>query len=140
MWKQEPSAEFERRLKKFAKKHRNELKAVLRNLERYFAALDEGTQPAQVQGGFIHHEPDGVIALDQKGGGPNLAQTRLYVYPHVPSSTLHLLTLGGKDTQHDDIQFCKRVAKALSQQESASSEDASQETGQAIPKRHGDDS
>jgi hypothetical protein len=50
-------------------------------------------------------EPCGAYAVDQKGGGTGLKVTRLYIYPHKTTKTLHLITLGDKDTQESDIVF-----------------------------------
>ena len=90
--------------------------AVLRNLDRYFEALEQGAKPKQIQGGFVHPEPEDVVAVDQKGGGAGLSQTRLYLFADVQTEELHLITLGGKDTQEGDIKFSKTYAKKLKQE------------------------
>jgi hypothetical protein len=51
--------------------------------------------------------------LTKRGGGPNLAQTRLYVYPDLATRELHLLTIGDKGTQKVDIQLCKSFVVEL---------------------------
>lgn len=81
MWKLRTTEVYERRLKHFAKKHGRELKAVLSNLDRFLGALNAGAPPLQAKKafGFIHRETSGVVAIDQKGGGPSLVQTRLYI-------------------------------------------------------------
>ena len=48
-----------------------------------------------------------------KGGGPNLAQTRLYIYPDLAARELHFLTIGDEATQKDDIQFCRSFVTKL---------------------------
>ena len=75
--------EYERRQKQYQKKHPRELMAVLDNLDTYHKTLNSGVKPKQAIFGFIHAEPLDVVAIDQKGGGAKLAQTRLYVYPDV---------------------------------------------------------
>jgi hypothetical protein len=66
-----------------------------------------------VRGGFIHDEPDGIKAIDQKGGGQKmkLQQTRLYVYPDITNRILYLLTIGDKGTQRDDINLCREFVR-----------------------------
>ena len=106
MWQLEPQPGYEKRLKRFVKKHRREALAVLNNLDTFLKALQAGARVQQVKLGCIHPEPLGVLAIDQKGGGVGLKQTRLYIYPDENSQTLYLLTLGDKQSQKKDIQFC----------------------------------
>lgn len=113
MWNLEASDEYQRKHKWFEKKRPRELRAVLDNLDTYLKALCAGAKPAQIKFGFIHIEPNGILAIDQKGGGPNLAQTRLYVFPDTERRILHLFTLGGKATQAVDIQTCRGFVKEL---------------------------
>ncbi|HEY7313836.1 MAG TPA: hypothetical protein VH643_31085 [Gemmataceae bacterium] len=109
MWQLEPTDDYERQFRRYEKKHPRELEAVLRNLQTYFEALRAGNKPLQIKYGFVHVEPDGIFAIDQKGGGlGKLAQSRLYVYPDTDTEILHLLTIGGKGhEQRNDIQQCK---------------------------------
>lgn len=113
MWNVEPTDNFERQLRHFEKKHPNELKATLGNLQRYLDALNEGGKPEIIQFGFIHREPQGVVAIDQKGGGKNLKQTRLYTYGCHVDEELHLITIGDKQSQKSDIALCKSFVTAL---------------------------
>jgi hypothetical protein len=119
MWQLIPTAEYQRRHKRYEKDHPRELQAVLSNLDTYKAALDAGTNPLQVRAGFIHPERRGVVAIDQKGGGPKLAQTRLYVYPETTTETLYVLTLGDKRSQRDDIKYCHWFVEQLRKKEAA---------------------
>ena len=86
---------------------------MLKNLATYFAALQCGNKPLQIKYGFIHPEPLGVVALDQSKGGKNLAQTRLYLYPDTDDEILHLITLGDKDSQKDDIKASREYVTQL---------------------------
>ena len=61
----------------------------------------------------MHNEPLGVVAIDQKGGGRNLAETRLYVYADVTTETLHVITLGDKRSQKNDIATCQTFVNEL---------------------------
>jgi len=115
--------DYDRDLKRYRKKHARELKAVLDNLETYLQALREGTNPLQIKAGFLHHEPQGVVAIDQKGGGKSLAQTRLYVCADVDTETLYLIALGDKNTQADDIKKCREFASSLAKQKATDDQD-----------------
>jgi hypothetical protein len=120
MWKlTEPTDEYQRRCKRFEKKKLKQFVAVLGNLDTLLKALNEGLTLEQVATfGFVHSEPKGVLAVDQKGGA-KLAQTRLYVYPDRKAQLIHLLTLGDKGTQKGDIEFCSDYVDTLSKREKA---------------------
>jgi hypothetical protein len=96
-----------------SKKRPDELAAVLRNLERYLMLLKVSKNSKCVQAGYLHHEPMGVIAIDQKGIGGNLQETRLYIYAAEETKTVHLITIGNKDEQHSDIEFCKEFVNCI---------------------------
>lgn len=115
MWQPKPTEEYQKGHKWYEKKRPRELKAVLTNLEKYLVALRQGAKPKQIQAGWIHPEPMDIVALDQKGGnGGKLQQTRLYVFPELEPEILHIIAIGGKDTQSDDIDFAKRYVSNLS--------------------------
>lgn len=117
MWQQLPTDEFSRSVKWYAKKRKRELTAVLDNLDTYLKALSEGMRPQHKLFGFQHAEPHGVWAIDQKGGGKSLAETRLYIYPDTATETLHLIALGDKNTQNEDIKFCNDFVAELLKKE-----------------------
>lgn len=113
MWNVVTTDDFERRLRQFEKKNPRELAAVLENLQRYLEALNECDRPETIKFGFIHHEPKGVKAIDQKGGGNKLKQTRLYTYAYLEDQTVHLITLGDKKTQRADIKLSENFVEIL---------------------------
>ena len=79
MWKFEPNAEYEKRVKKWPKKHRRELMAMQDNLDTFLKALNRGVPLENAARlGFIHDEPKGIKAVDQKGAGVGVTQARLY--------------------------------------------------------------
>ena len=103
----QPDSTIRQRRRKFEKKKKRQLAAVDVNLATYFRAL-EFANPLQIKHGFVHPEPLGIVAIDQSGGGHGkLAETRLYVYPDTETQLLHLITIGDKNTQAEDIQFAK---------------------------------
>jgi hypothetical protein len=130
MWEIKTTDEYERRKKHYEKKHPRELVSVQDNLDTYLMMLNSGVKPKQAIFGFVHAEPFDVVAIDQKGGGTNLAQTRLYAYPDVTRNTLYLITLGDKKSQRNDIKVCKDFVARL-----AELKGDSDEGGRDVPER-----
>jgi hypothetical protein len=112
MWGILKTDQYLRRHKRYDKKKKNELLAVLNNLDIFLKSLHSGKKPKPLIYGFLHGEPSDVIAIDQTGGA-KLAATRLYVYPDAETETLYLLTLGDKSTQGADIRDCKRFVQQI---------------------------
>ena len=114
-WILELSEQYERDYAKYEKKQSNELAAVLSNLDTYFTTLKKCGHPLQVKAGYIHDEPEGIKAIDQKGGKQKvkLEQNRLYVYPDTHTNTLHLLAIGNKSAQRDDIKLCRKLVGSI---------------------------
>ena len=138
MWEIKTTDEFERKKKHYEKKHPRELAAVQDNLDTYHKTLNGGVKPKQAIFGFIHAEPSDVVAIDQKGGGAKLAQTRLYAYPDVTRNTLYLITLGDKKSQRDDIKICKDFVARLSELE-GDSDEAEREIQERLSDGSGDE-
>ena len=116
MWVLEPSTQWEKDQKWYDKKRPNELAAVHRNLQRYLALLNVSKNSKCVEAGYLHKEPGGVIAIDQKGFGGNLQETRLYTFAIDRTNTVHLITIGDKDSQHSDIEYSKNFIKQFEDQ------------------------
>lgn len=130
-WTQETTSHFVRQRKHYVKKHSRELAAVERNLRTYFTALSSGAKPLQIKNGFVHvGYPGGFVSIDQKGGGGNLAQTRLYVYPDVPNEVLWLLTIGDMNTQPEDVKLCAALVAGFA---AAENDDEPEEATDADP-------
>lgn len=113
MWKQQPTDIFKKKFKKWPKKHNRELAAMLNNVQIVFDSLRRGATVESIQFGFVHREPSGVIAIDQKGGGTGLKESRLYLFIDKPSETLHIITVGDKSSQSDDIAYAKAFADGV---------------------------
>lgn len=109
----EPTELFERKLKQYRKKHPHETTATLSNLEKYLGALNANVEPGRIQAGFIHREPQGVVAIDQKGAKGGTRQTRLYTYAVPIDRVLYLITIGDKDSQSRDLKDCREIVDAL---------------------------
>ncbi|MGR3303066.1 MAG: hypothetical protein ACUZ8I_11255 [Candidatus Scalindua sp.] len=112
-WKLEITDKYERIFKRYEKKEPKILKAILANLAKYVHALEDHVSPQKITAGFIHKEPCGIKAIDQRGGEEKLKETRLYIYPDTTKSTLHLITIGDKKTQSVDIKFCNKYVKKI---------------------------
>lgn len=117
MWKLEPSDDYARDHRRYEKKRPRELVAVTDNLDTFFETLKGGAKLPQIKFGFIHPEPQGVLAIDQKGGGKSLAQTRLYIFPDPKTQVIHLIALGDKGSQSQDLQTCRNFMQELRQKE-----------------------
>jgi hypothetical protein len=113
MWEIETTTQWEKDEKHYRKKHPRELAAVLNNLDRYLCLIKILPNPRSAAAGYLHPEPGGVIAIDQKGGGSNLQETRLYTYACEAQNVLYLITVGNKDSQSNDIQIAKRFVEQL---------------------------
>ena len=114
MWELEPTDLFVKLEAWYGKKRPAELAAVLRNLDRYVDLLNVAPNARTVQAVFLHGEPSGVVAVDQKGGGGNLAETRLYTYADDSTKVLYLILIGDKGSQAKDIQACREFVRELS--------------------------
>ncbi len=112
-WLLSPHPAYLRDLRWYAKKRPAELAAILRNLERYMALLTVSPSARSVHAGFIHPEPHGMVAIDQRGGVGRLQETRLYCYAHAGSHTVHLLGLGDKSSQPADLARLSPIARTL---------------------------
>jgi hypothetical protein len=112
-WVLLPHSAYLRDLRWYTKKRPVELSAVLRNLERFMILLTRSPSARSVHAGFIHPEPHGMVALDQRGGGGRLQETRLYCYAHACSRTIYLLGIGDKSSQPADLARLSPVARTL---------------------------
>jgi hypothetical protein len=114
MWQLAYGPRYENRLKKFAKKHGEETRAVHENLDTYFASLNAGVKPMQlVKESWVHNEQMGIHAIDQSPLGKGSLETRLYVFPEESTTTLYVMTIGDKDQQKDDVRECCALVKKL---------------------------
>ena len=108
MWTIQVHDGVEKRFKRFEKKWPHELANLNANLDQLFVSLQAGIRPEQLKRElrFVRSEPKGVLAIDQKGPGKGakLVAIRLYVYPDEETSILHLIGLGDKSSQPDDIE------------------------------------
>ena len=112
-WVLLPHSSYLRDLRWYTKKRPVELAAVHRNLERYMLLLARSPSARLVQAGFLHPEPHGMVAVDQRGGGGRLQETRLYCYAHNGSRIVHLLGIGDKSSQPADLARLSPIGRTL---------------------------
>ena len=112
-WVLRPHSTYLRDLRWYMKKRPAELTAVHRNLDRYMILLARSPAARSVQAGFLHPEPHGMVAVDQRGGAGRLQETRLYCYAHSGSRTVHLLGIGDKSSQLADLARLAPLARSL---------------------------
>jgi len=112
-WSIQEHPEFRRDYKWYAKKRPRELAAVVDNLNRLKNMLNSSSHTQLIVAGFIHPEPMGVWALDQRGSMGNLQATRLYCYAETSRKNLHLLAIGSKDSQSADISRVTEIVKSI---------------------------
>ena len=113
LWTIQQHPEFNRDYKWYTKKRPRELAAVLDNLNRLKNMLNLSPHSQLIVAGFIHPEPLGVWALDQRGSMGNLQATRLYCYAERSRKNLHLLAIGSKDTQAADIFRVTEIVNSI---------------------------
>jgi len=112
-WTIQEHDEFKRDYKWYAKKRPRELAAVLDNLNRLKNMLNSSPHSQLIVAGFIHPEPLGIWALDQRGSTGNLQATRLYCYAENSVRNLYLLAIGSKDSQSADISRVTEIVKSI---------------------------
>ena len=112
-WIMRPTPRLSRDLYRLTRRHPREHSAILRNLQRYLTLLNNSQHPRLIQAGFLHTEPQGVIAIDERGGGGNLRALRLYTYADEANRVIHLLSLGDKDSQSNDLRALSTLLKQL---------------------------
>lgn len=111
MWTVVATEQWLKDAKRYEKKHPRELEAVLNNLGRYLCLLKIVPNAKAALAGYLHPEPAGVVAIDQKGGGGSLQETRAYTYADEAEKVLYLITIGNKDSQSNDVKLGKQFVE-----------------------------
>lgn len=109
MWRYRWSVEYEERLQELQEKHRDSVAYVLGKLKVVMEALQNGGKLQNIRYKFLRHERDGVYAVRCSARG--MRPIRLYIYES--PRTIHLLTIGDKNTQNDDIAWCAATANDI---------------------------
>jgi hypothetical protein len=113
-WQIVPCSDYEKPKKEFTKKWPEEMRAVAANLRTLLLALENGAKSEQLKSlGFVHSEPMGILAIDERGCEKKTKPkaVRLYVFPDESESILYVMLLGDKSAQSKDIALCKSFAQ-----------------------------
>lgn len=98
------------RFKSYSKKHGRETASCIRNLREVLEALMSGIPFGMVKFGFLRTEGKGVYRVGQTCV-IHAKETRLYFC--IGSKTIYPLTIGGKETQQDDIAESHKMAARI---------------------------
>lgn len=109
-WTIDPSRFDANRLKRYAKKHPQEVASCFNNLDLVLRALNQGTPFNQLSFGFFRPEGENLWRIGQTKV-PHAKETRLYVYVRIVETSIFPLTIGDKDGQPDDIRACKETIR-----------------------------
>lgn len=113
-WEMQSTRRYERVSAEYRQKHPGLADAIFANLNIYFSDLCALDNPLKIHRGFIHPEFRGLVALRQRvRGKTSLRESRLYVYPETGTKCLHLITIGNKDEQKQDLVFCRKFLDSL---------------------------
>ena len=116
MWKLDYEDKYRICANKYQKSNPIELEQVFYNLSAYLVALNVCGHPRLIKRGFVHIEPQGIIAIDQSGGErkhKDLKEIRLYIFTFIEKNTVHILTIGDKNSQQKDIEWCKKIVNKI---------------------------
>ena len=90
---------------------------IRKNLERtvdIVNMLDKSIH--QINFGPLRCEFGNVFRVSEQGTGAGLTPVRLYFFFNKEEKILHLLCLGTKTRQRDDLNYCKEVMQRMMQQ------------------------
>jgi hypothetical protein len=125
---------YESMAKWYSRKKANELKAVERNLEKCLKLLNLGTKPLQLSLKCVHTEGKGVLAIDESGYKVKTQVTRLYLWCDDTDELVHLITIGDKHSQGDDVKVAQEyVAEQRRKASKAHEPDTHSETEAVEP-------
>lgn len=116
MWEIDYEDKYNTRANKYEKSNPVELEQVFYNLATYLDALNMCGHPRLIKRGFVHIEPKGIIGIDQSGGDrkiKDLKEIRLYIFPFIEKNTVHMLTIGDKNAQSKDIDWCRKIVDKI---------------------------
>lgn len=117
MWQVYASDVYQRREKRFANRHETVLYALHKNLTNVQKILQFTNNPRNLaQHSKVRNEGGGLFAIDQRGAKRKLREARLYFYPDFEAKIIHLLTIGFKQSQSNDILFCRKCVQAIEEE------------------------
>ena len=103
----------EKKFKKYAKKHIEEVVSCTANLQKLEVFLNNGGTLQQALGfGYFGTEGEDIYRIGQTGI-ENAKETRLYIYARITGPDIQVITIGDKSTQQADIRRCKLLVRKL---------------------------
>jgi hypothetical protein len=114
-WKSAPAPnDLPSKFKRFSSNHEKEYVSCFTNLNRIIRLLNAGFKLQTVinQCSFFRSEGNGLFRIGQSGVKA-AKETRLYVYPDEEEKTIHILSIGTKETQQNDIISAKSAIKEI---------------------------
>ena len=111
-WSVDHSLAERGRFKDYGKKHPREYAACFDNLGQVVELLGRFGGVKGFQIGCFRSEGLGVYRIGQTAV-KHAKETRLYVLINETERLIHVLTIGGKDSQSEDIRRCHAVARDL---------------------------
>jgi len=111
-WSIENKYAVANKFKKFDCSCPREYASLFNNLDRLVRHLNGGAKIGSFQIGFFRSEGRGVYRVGQSAVA-YAKESRLYVFPHLDSMTIYLLTIGSKDSQAQDINEAHAIADRI---------------------------
>lgn len=117
-WTDRVYEEFSERFLSISKKNKLEAQGALANLLFFRGELEKGRMPEQLKHelAFVHSEPLNILAITEKHGARYRTKPkalRIYVFPSLANLIPHVLTMGDKSTQPQDIKHCKATVEKI---------------------------
>ena len=97
---------------KFNKNHPREYQSLFANLDKILTLLKQGRKVGGFYVGFFRSEGDGLFRIGQTGVSHAL-ESRLYIYPDSETRILHILGIGEKSGQQNDINAAKKQIEII---------------------------
>lgn len=102
-------------IKKYGRKHPSELKRCLENLDDLVERLNSGVTLQQALSfGFFGSEGEDIYRIGQERKG--MKETRLYIHAMIVGGEIRILTIGDKDSQKKDINWCHEWVRTFRKQ------------------------
>ena len=111
-WSVDESHTDKNRFKKYGKNHAREVASCFANLATVVGHLKAGEALGSFRLNFFRRESGDIWRIGQTGV-PSARETRLYLLILVLPKTIHVLTIGDKDTQQADLAKCKQIESAI---------------------------
>jgi hypothetical protein len=103
------------KFKEFAELHPREYESLFNNLEKILRLLREGQKVRGFHVNFFRSEGEDVYRIGQTAV-QHAKESRLYVYPDEQNHVMHVLTIGTKERQAQDIKEAREIRRNIKPQ------------------------